>query len=125
RRVLLEEGGPGSRDPVKPIGRMLDRDRALALERDLGWAVGEVAGGWRRLVPSPRPLAIVERDQIRRLLEADTIVIAAGGGGTPVYRARAPGLEGLDGVVDKDRAAAVLARDIGAEVLRTRTDADR
>src|SRR5690606_31615388 len=123
-QVLVDAEDPASRDPVKPIGRMLDRDRALALERDLGWVVGEVPGGWRRLVPSPRRLAIVERDHIGRLLEAGTIVIAAGGGGTPVYRDRAFGLEGLDGVVDKDRAAAVLARDIGAEVLLILTNVD-
>lgn len=123
-QVLVDPDDPASRDPVKPIGRLMDRDRALALQRQLGWAVGEVSGGWRRLVPSPRPLAIVERDQIRRLLEADTIVIAAGGGGTPVYRDPALGLEGLDAVVDKDRAAEVLARDIGAETLLILTNVD-
>ena len=123
-QVLVDPDDPASRDPVKPVGRLLDRDHALALERELGWVVGEVQGGWRRLAPSPRPLAIVEREEIRRLLEAGTIVIAAGGGGTPVYRDPVLGLEGLDGVVDKDRAAEVLARDIGAEVLLILTNVE-
>src|SRR5690606_2471930 len=123
-QILVDPADPSSRDPVKPIGRVMPEERARAVERELGWAVGKVEKGWRRLVPSPRPLGIVEREQIRQLLEGGTIVIAAGGGGTPVYGDGALGLEGLDGVVDKDRAAEVLARDIGAEVLLILTNVE-
>src|SRR2546430_438473 len=84
----------------------------VVLERDVGWAIGPAEGGWRRLVPSPRPLRIVERAQIQQLVRDGTIVIAAGGGGIPVYRDPVLLLEGVDAVIDKDRAAQVLARDI-------------
>jgi carbamate kinase len=97
---------------------------ARALARDLGWAVAPSSGGWRRLVPSPRPLEIVECEQIRQLVAAGNIVIASGGGGVPVYRDPVLLLEGVDAVVDKDRAAKVLARDIGADTLLILTDVD-
>ncbi|HEY8469447.1 MAG TPA: carbamate kinase [Longimicrobiales bacterium] len=123
-QVLVDPADPATHEPVKPVGRVLDEESARALQQELGWAVGRGPEGWRRLAPSPRPLAIVEREQIRRLLEADTIVIAAGGGGTPVYRDPVLRLEGVDAVIDKDRAAAVLARDIGAEVLLILTNVE-
>src|SRR5690606_22846138 len=80
--------------------------------------------GWRRIVASPRPYSVVESDQIERLLDAGTIVIACGGGGTPVYRDERLGLEGVDAVVDKDRAACILARELRAEVLLILTNVD-
>jgi carbamate kinase len=82
------------------------------------------AGAWRRLATSPRPLAIVEFPVVRRLLEADAIVIAAGGGGPPVYDDPLLGLEGVDAVVDKYRVAAILARQLEAEVLMILTNVD-
>jgi carbamate kinase len=129
-QVLVDPDDPATREPVKPIGRVLDEETAQLLARDLGWTVAPVApvapsgDGWRRLVPSPRPQAIVERDLIRRLVDHGTIVIAAGGGGTPVYHDPLLRLEGVDGVIDKDRAAAVLAREIGAAVLLILTNVD-
>ena len=102
----------------------MDEPTARTLARELGWTIAPADGGWRRLVPSPRPLAIVEREQVRRLVDGGTIVIAAGGGGTPVYRDPVLRLEGVDAVVDKDRAAEVLARDIGADVLLILTNVD-
>ncbi len=102
----------------------MDEGSARRLEAELGWSVGPVSGGWRRLVPSPRPLQIVESASIRGLLDAGTIVIAAGGGGTPVYRDEVLGLEGVDAVIDKDRAAQVLAGDVGAEMLLILTNVD-
>lgn len=111
-------------EPEKPIGRVLDEARARVVERELGWAVGRAGDGWRRLVPSPRPTSIVEAAQIRRLVQDDVIVVAAGGGGTPVYRDPVLRLEGVDAVVDKDRAAEVLARDLGAAVLLILTNVD-
>jgi carbamate kinase len=104
-------------EAVKPIGRAMDEATAQAVAQDLGWTVGPDASGWRRLVPSPRPTGIVEAAQVRQLVESDVIVIAAGGGGTPVYHDPVLRLEGVDAVVDKDRAAEVLAQELGAGVL--------
>jgi carbamate kinase len=110
--------------PTKPIGRPMDETRARRLESEQGWSVAEVGSAWRRVVPSPVPLEIVEAEQIRRLVENDVIVIAAGGGGTPVYRDPVLRLEGIDAVIDKDRAAEVLAAGIGAAVLLILTNVD-
>jgi carbamate kinase len=111
-------------EPVKPIGRVMEEDEARAVGAALGWTVGPSGSGWRRLVPSPRPLRIDEAPQIRRLVEDGVIVIAAGGGGTPVYDDPVLGLEGVDAVVDKDRAAQVLAGELGAAVLLILTNVD-
>src|SRR5207342_3630711 len=92
-------------------------ERAQALERDRGWTLVEDAGrGWRRVVPSPRPLEIVELDAVRMLLTAGQLVVAAGGGGVPVVR-RNGGFDGIDAVIDKDHASALLAAGLGAERL--------
>ena len=113
----LVEPPPVGMEPVKPIGRSLDEDEALRFREELGWTVAERDGKWRRLAPSPVPIGIVERDEIRRLVDEGVIVIAAGGGGTPAYRQADGTFEGVDAVVDKDRAAQVLAGEIGASVL--------
>jgi carbamate kinase len=110
--------------PTKPIGRPLDEDRARRLESEAGWTVGPAGDRWRRLVPSPVPRAIIEADQIRRLVESNVIVIAAGGGGTPVYHDPVLRLEGVDAVIDKDRAAEVLAAGLNAAVLLILTNVD-
>ncbi|MFW6201510.1 MAG: carbamate kinase [Gemmatimonadota bacterium] len=125
-QVRVDRDDPAMREPAKPIGRTLriDEAQARALARDLDWAVAPVDGGWRRLAPSPRPVEIVEREQIGRLVDAGAIVIAAGGGGIPVYRDPRLGLEGVDAVIDKDRAAEALGRDIGARVLLILTNVD-
>jgi carbamate kinase len=123
-QVIVDRDDPASREPSKPIGRTMDEATARALAVELGWHIAPVPGGWRRVVPSPMPLEIAEREMIRALVAQNHLVIAAGGGGTPVYRAATLGLEGVDAVVDKDRAAAVLARDVGAEILLILTDVD-
>lgn len=123
-QVIVDPDDPATHEPVKPIGHVMDEATAHSLSAELGWRIGEVEGGWRRLVPSPIPSSIVEGEQIRRLVDAGTIVIAAGGGGTPVRLDRQLGQEGVDGVVDKDRAAQVLAREIGADVLLILTNVD-
>src|SRR5213078_3492250 len=84
----------------------------------------EQPGRWRRLAPSPKPVGVVERDMIRHLVAAGHIVVACGGGGPPVYDDPALRLEGIDAVVDKDRVAAILGRDIEADVLLILTNVD-
>ncbi|HSL68607.1 MAG TPA: carbamate kinase [Longimicrobiales bacterium] len=123
-QVQVDPNDRTTHEPTKPIGRVLSPNTARTLARDLGWTVSSGKAARRRLVPSPIPLDIVERQQIARLVNAGTIVIAAGGGGTPVYRHPVLRLEGVDGVIDKDRAAAVLAKAIGAEVLLILTNVD-
>ena len=123
-QVIVDRDDPATHEPVKPIGRVLSEESAHIMERDFGWHVRETEEGFRRVVPSPAPLDIVERQQIARLVERGTIVIAAGGGGTPVYRDPVLRLEGIDAVIDKDRAAAVLARAIDANVLLILTNVD-
>jgi carbamate kinase len=116
-QVLVDPEHPATRQPSKPIGRRLAPSTARTLARELGWTLAREKDGYRRLVSSPIPLDIVEKNQIRRLVDSGTIVIAAGGGGTPVYHDPTLRLEGIDAVVDKDRAAAVLASAISADVL--------
>ena len=116
-RVLVDEADPAFANPTKPIGPFYDAERAEALRDERGWAVREDARrGWRRVVPSPRPLAILELEAVRTLLGADVIVVAAGGGGIPVV-ARAGRHDGVDAVIDKDHASALLALGLGATRL--------
>jgi carbamate kinase len=111
-------------DPLKPIGLPLNPERAERL-RQQGDVVGEDGGGRvRRLVPSPRPIDIVEADAVRQLINDGKIVVAAGGGGMPVYRDPGVGWEGVEAVVDKDRTAAILAHRLGAATLLLLTDVD-
>ncbi len=120
----VDPADPGLQQATKPIGHEMPQSRADAL-RDAGIAVGkDGAGHWRRLAASPRPIGVVEAPLVRALLDAGVIVIAAGGGGPPVYRDSLLGLEGLDAVVDKDLVAALLAQQLGAEVLMILTDVD-
>jgi carbamate kinase len=108
--------------PTKPVGPFYSESEARDLERDRGWAVAEDAGrGFRRLVPSPRPVEIVELHAIRALLDAGAVVIACGGGGIPVAE-RTGALRGVDAVIDKDRSSSLLARGIGAKRLVVLTD---
>jgi carbamate kinase len=122
-QVVVDVDAPESREPVKPIGRTMDEATARALEAE-GVPVRETPKGWRRLIASPRPIRIVEHDQIRRLVESGTIVIAAGGGGVPVYIDPKLGIEGMDAVIDKDRAGQVLAGDIDATEFVILTNVD-
>jgi carbamate kinase len=123
-QVEVAADDPALKDPKKFIGHGLSAVRAREL-RAQGHAVKKDAKGrFRRVVGSPRPLAIHELATIRTLLERDTVVIACGGGGVPIYRDAALGLEGVDAVVDKDLAAAVLARELAAELFLILTDVD-
>jgi carbamate kinase len=113
---------PMLRVATKPIGMELSEARRATLARH-GVTVGQdAAGRWRRLAASPIPIDLVEAAVVRRLVEQGTIVIAAGGGGPPVYRDPVLRLEGVDAVVDKDRTAAILARELKAALLLILTD---
>ena len=113
--VLVAEDDPAFENPTKPVGPFYSEERAHELERDRGWQVVYDAGrGWRRVVPSPRPLEVVEVEAVRALLRSGAIVIACGGGGIPAAR-RGAHLAGLDAVIDKDRASALLARELEAD----------
>jgi carbamate kinase len=108
--------------PTKPVGPFYSEADARELERERGWTVVEDAGrGFRRLVPSPRPLEIVELEAVKALLRAGTIAIACGGGGIAVVE-RSGALRGIDAVVDKDWASALLARGLDANRLVVLTD---
>jgi carbamate kinase len=120
--VVVEETDPAFDRPTKPIGPFYSGEQARTLEAERGWQLVEEAGrGWRRTVPSPLPLEIVEADQIRALLSAGTVPVACGGGGIPVVR-RGERLQGVDAVIDKDRASAVLAAELAAHRLVILTD---
>lgn len=115
--VLVDSADPAFAHPDKPIGPFFGLAQAQTLSAQLGWRVAEDAGrGYRKVVPSPEPLAILEGDAIAVLLEAGFIVIAVGGGGVPVCH-RGSGLTGAEAVIDKDLAAQVLASTIAADDL--------
>jgi carbamate kinase len=120
--VVVDAADPAFSRPTKPIGPFYSGDDARALERERGWTVVEEAGrGWRRAVPSPSPLEVVELGEVRAVLESGAVPVACGGGGIPVVR-RDGRLDGIDAVIDKDRASAVLAVALGAELLLILTD---
>jgi len=122
--VLVAEDDPAFEKPTKPVGPFYDEAKARELERERGWQVVHDAGrGWRRVVPSPQPLEVVELEAIRALIGAGTIVVACGGGGIPAMR-RGTHLAGLDAVIDKDRASSLLARELGADRLVILTEVD-
>jgi carbamate kinase len=115
--VEVDAADPGFKRPSKPIGPFFTRYRAEALERDLGWTMQEDAGrGWRHVVPSPRPQRILNILTIERMLESAAVVIAAGGGGIPVIRGRDGQWRGVEAVIDKDFASALLAAQLKADL---------
>lgn len=123
-QVEVRANDPAMAKPAKFIGHNISESRARELERS-GEAVQQVkAGEYRRVVGSPVPLAVHEIGTVRMLIERGTIVVACGGGGVPVYRDDARGLEGVDAVVDKDFAAAMLARGIGADLFMILTNVE-
>jgi carbamate kinase len=123
-QVEVDPNDPALATPTKFIGHAIPPHRAEELIAEGAAVRVDSRGHHRRVVGSPTPLAIHEIRTIRRLVEEGTVVIACGGGGIPVYRHHALGLEGVDAVVDKDLAAAVLARELDAELLLILTDVD-
>jgi carbamate kinase len=125
-QVLVDPEDPGFRDPTKPIGSPMDEATAKKRADELGWQVKEDPGrGWRRVVPSPRPKAIIDLPVIRDLVAAGYVVIACGGGGIPVMHDAAGELRGLEAVIDKDTASSLLARALGADRLVIATGVER
>jgi carbamate kinase len=117
-QVEVSPEDPAWKNPSKPIGSFMTAEMAAERKAGEGWVVVEDAGrGWRRVVPSPEPLAIVEADVVRMLLDAGVIVITVGGGGIPVVRAPDGSLKGVEAVIDKDLASAMLATVIEAGLL--------
>jgi carbamate kinase len=115
--VQVDPNDPAFKRPTKPIGPFFTRYRAEALERDLGWTMREDAGrGWRHVVPSPRPLRILNLDLISQMLNWATVLIAAGGGGIPVVRGRDGQWRGIEAVIDKDFASSLLAMQLKADL---------
>lgn len=125
-QVEVDRDDPALSHPSKPIGSFLDEATARERETRNGWDIVEDAGrGWRRVVPSPRPIRIVESNSIRSLLDAGTVVIAAGGGGIPVVADRRGDLRGVAAVIDKDHASALLALDVGADTFLISTAVEK
>jgi carbamate kinase len=122
-QVLVDADDPAFATPTKPVGPFLPAHVAERRTREKGetWS-GADRRGWRKLVPSPQPVAIIEADTIHALLDAGAVVIACGGGGVPVRRSPGGHLEGVEAVVDKDLAAARLALDVRATALLILTD---
>ncbi len=124
-QVVVSPVDPAMERPSKPVGPFYSRRDAEARRDQLGWHIVEDASrGWRRVVPSPEPLEIVEEAIITRLLTEGVLVVALGGGGIPVVRS-GRGYRGIEAVIDKDRASALLASRMKTDLLIVSTDADR
>lgn len=122
-QVEVDEADPAFTDPSKPVGPFYAQETAAQLAAERGYQMKADSGrGWRRVVPSPEPQRVIEQQTVSSLLEQGAIVIASGGGGVPVRTMPSNQLAGIDAVIDKDRAAAVLARAVGADVLMILTD---
>lgn len=121
-QVEVDPGDPAFDEPTKPIGPLYGREEAEGLAAERDWSVAPDGNRWRRVVPSPRPRRILELDAIRLLLEAGQLVVCGGGGGIPVVSGQGGELTGIEGVVDKDRSAALLGRELDADVLLLLTD---
>lgn len=116
-QTVVDSSDRSFQDPTKPIGSFLDKEKATKYREELGWNVMEDAGrGWRRVVPSPKPLRIVEIDAIRNLIRQGFIVIAVGGGGIPVIEKNGK-LKGVEAVIDKDYASALLAAEMKVDLF--------
>jgi carbamate kinase len=125
-QVEVDADDPAFANPSKPIGSFMDEAQAMRRHDLEGWDVREDAGrGWRRVVASPKPKRIVEIDVIRQLLDAGVVTIAVGGGGIPVVADENGDLSGIAAVIDKDLASALLASEVGADLLLISTAVEK
>lgn len=123
-QVVVDPSDRAFGAPSEPVGPVYERATARLLAADHGWTIAPDGFGWRHVVPSPKPVEIVEAPSIRALVAAGVIVIASGGGGIPVSRTQAGALIGVEAVVDKDLAAVVLAESVDADALLLLTDVE-
>ena len=124
-QVLVDSNDSAFQNPTKPIGMFYSKEKAMEIEKEKGYVFTEDAGrGYRRVVPSPIPKKIIEKNSITSLLDNGTIVIAVGGGGIPVINS-GNGLKGVEAVIDKDRSGALLAREINADIFLILTAVDK
>lgn len=123
-QVIVDPSDPAFARPSKPIGPLYPEAEARRLAAERGWTIARNGDGWRRVVASPEPRRIVELATIRLLVEAGVFVVCAGGGGIPVVEGPAGELRGVEAVIDKDLAAALLAEGLEASLLLLLTDVD-
>ena len=121
-QVEVDPKDPAFGAPTKPVGPVYAKDAAAQLARDRGWTIAPDGEGFRRVVASPKPLRVLELDTIRLLVNTGVTVICTGGGGIPVI-VDGPRVRGVEAVIDKDAASALLARELGADLLLMLTDA--
>ncbi len=123
-QVKVDPRDPAFARPTKPIGPVYDEATARRLAAERGWQIAPDGDKWRRVVPSPRPLEILEASVISFLTERNVIVICTGGGGVPVVEGTDGSLRGVEAVIDKDLASSLLARQLKADMLLMLTDVD-
>ncbi|MGE5559695.1 MAG: carbamate kinase [Chloroflexota bacterium] len=124
-QVVVDPHDPAFADPTKPVGPFYSKEKAAELKEAKGWVMKEAGPkGWRRVVPSPQPKAIFERDSVRALIGSGAVVIASGGGGIPVKDENGV-LSGVEAVIDKDLAGERLAHDVGADIFIILTDVEQ
>lgn len=123
-QILVDKNDPAFQKPTKFVGPVYEREEAEAKARAAGWHIAQDGDKWRRVVPSPKPLEIPDMRVLKLLLDQDVVIICAGGGGIPVLRREDGSMIGVEAVIDKDAATALLARQLGADALLLLTDVD-
>jgi len=123
-QIRVDRADPAFRRPTKPVGATYDEATARELAGRNGWSIAPDGKGWRRVVPSPKPVAILSMRVIEMLIDLNVTVICGGGGGIPVVESETGALQGVEGVIDKDFATAMLALQLGADLLVLLTDVD-
>jgi carbamate kinase len=125
-QVLVDKDDLAFKNPSKPIGPFYDKEKAENLQKTKGWSMVEQVGkGYRRVVPSPEPLDVIEKSMIKELFDDQKIVISCGGGGIPVIKEQDGTLKGIEGVIDKDKTASVLAHILKVDTLLILTDVEK
>lgn len=117
-QVVVDPDDPAFKNPTKPVGPFYSKEEAEKLAREKGWKIKEDAGrGYRRVVPSPQPLDVIEKELVKELMEDGVITVTVGGGGIPVMQMKDGTIEGVEAVIDKDRASSLLARMLDVDIF--------